>query len=75
MAKIVGDIVIDVEKCKGCGVCVTGCPQDVLILGKEVNAKGYNFVVKQNNKCIGCANCAMICPDAVITVYRAKIEE
>jgi len=75
MAKIVGDVVINIERCKGCGVCVTGCPKDVICLGKEVNGKGYHFVVKQNDECIGCANCAVICPDAVITVYRAKIEE
>lgn len=72
MANIIGDVVIDIEKCKGCGVCITGCPKSVLALAKEVNGKGYNYCTKVNANCIGCASCAIICPDGVITVYRAK---
>ncbi|HAJ98473.1 MAG TPA: ferredoxin [Bacteroidales bacterium] len=67
-----GDIVINIEQCKGCGVCVPACPQSVIQLGKEVNKKGYYFLTKVNDKCTGCTNCAVVCPDAVITVYRAK---
>jgi len=67
-----GDIVINIERCKGCGVCVPTCPQEVIILGPEVNQKGYNYLVKVNDNCTGCTNCAVVCPDAVITVYRQK---
>jgi 2-oxoglutarate ferredoxin oxidoreductase subunit delta len=67
-----GDIVIDIERCKGCGVCVPTCPQQVIALGPEVNNKGYNYLVKVNGNCTGCTNCAVVCPDAVITVYREK---
>jgi len=70
---IQGDVIIDVERCKGCGVCVTGCPKDVLAMSKDVNSKGYHYAIKVNANCIGCANCAVICPDGVITVYRAKV--
>ncbi|MCL2132420.1 MAG: 4Fe-4S binding protein [Lentimicrobiaceae bacterium] len=70
MAK--GTIVIDVELCKGCGVCVTGCPNKTIERSKKVNGKGYNYLEMVNDNCIGCANCAVICPDGVITVYRAK---
>jgi len=70
---IQGDVIIDVERCKGCGVCVTGCPKDVLAMSKDVNSKGYHYSIKVNANCIGCANCAVICPDGVITVYRAKV--
>jgi 2-oxoglutarate ferredoxin oxidoreductase subunit delta len=70
MAK--GTIVIDTEKCKGCAVCTTGCPCNVIILSKKVNSKGYNYLEMQNDACIGCANCAILCPDGVITVYREK---
>jgi 2-oxoglutarate ferredoxin oxidoreductase subunit delta len=74
MAKIRGAIVVDNEGCKGCGVCVPACPQDVIALAKEVNGKGYNYAYMQNpEKCIGCANCAIVCPDGVITVYKVKV--
>ncbi|MBQ7550563.1 MAG: ferredoxin family protein [Bacteroidales bacterium] len=69
-----GTLVIDTEKCKGCGVCIVGCPKKVIALSKKVNHKGYNYLEMVNEaECIGCANCAVVCPDGVITVYRAKI--
>ena len=70
-----GALVINTEKCKGCDVCITGCPQSpaCIALSKKVNAKGYNYLEVVNaDACIGCANCAVICPDGVIEVYRAK---
>jgi len=73
MAKIIGDIVINTERCKGCEVCVAACPLAVIAMSKEVNSKGYHFAMKVNNECTGCTNCALVCPDGVITVYRAKV--
>jgi 2-oxoglutarate ferredoxin oxidoreductase subunit delta len=67
-----GDIVINIEKCKGCEVCLTACPNQVLAMSHEVNTKGYHYSVKVNANCTGCANCAVVCPDAIITVYREK---
>lgn len=72
MAKARGDIVIDIEKCKGCEVCIPACPQDVIALAKNVNRKGYHYAETVNDQCTGCANCAIVCPDGVITVYRLK---
>ncbi len=75
MAKIKGTIVVDVERCKGCGVCVGACPGEVIALHHEVNAKGYNYLyMKTPDDCTGCANCAIVCPDSCITVYRQKFE-
>lgn len=68
-----GAIVVDIELCKGCEVCVGACPQDVIGLSKKVNGKGYNFAEMKNDACTGCANCAVVCPDGVITVYRKKV--
>jgi len=76
MAKMRGAIVVDVEVCKGCGVCVPACPTDVIELAKEVNGKGYHFAYMENpDACTGCTNCAIVCPDGVITVYRLKVTE
>ncbi len=30
MAKFRGAIVVDIERCKGCGVCITACPCKVI---------------------------------------------
>lgn len=74
MAKIVGTIDVDRERCKGCSLCVVACPKDVLALAPEVNGKGYNFSLMKNpGDCIGCSNCATVCPDSVIEVYRLRI--
>ena len=54
MAKVKGNVIVDTERCKGCNLCVVSCPSDVLELAREVNNKGYNFVmVKNPNECIG----------------------
>ena len=37
MAKIKGAIVVDIERCKGCGLCVEACPSEVLFLSNKVN--------------------------------------
>lgn len=67
-----GRVVIDVERCKGCELCLSACPQDVLQLSEELNAKGYRpiMLLEHDNHCTGCALCAVVCPDGCITVYR-----
>ena len=76
MAKVIGTVVINVERCKGCDLCVVTCPSNVLELQpKEVNNKGYHYVyMKNKDACTGCANCGYICPDGCLTVYRKKID-
>ena len=75
MAKIKGAVVVDRERCKGCGVCVASCPCKVLALSAEVNGKGYPVAwMADPDACIGCASCAVICPDSCMTVYRQKID-
>ncbi len=74
MAKIRGTIVVDIERCKGCEVCVVNCPTKTIALAKEVNSKGYHYAYEAvDDTCIGCANCAMVCPDGVITVYKKRL--
>lgn len=71
MAK--GTIVVDKERCKGCGLCLLFCPQDVLGYSTEHNRSGYNAIhAKAPERCTGCALCAQTCPDIAIEVYRVK---
>ena len=67
-----GRIVIDTERCKGCELCVSVCPQHVIRVASAFNAKGYHpaALVDPAGTCTGCAVCAIICPDTAITVYR-----
>lgn len=76
MAKVRGAVVVDIEKCKGCNLCVVECPTNTLALSPNVNGKGYNYAYMENPEaCIGCANCGLVCPDSVITVYKVKLQE
>lgn len=73
MAKVIGAIKVDVEKCKGCSLCIPACPTDVILLSKKVNNKGYAYAYMENPEdCIACKNCAIVCPDGVISVYKLK---
>ena len=66
-----GSIEIDQECCKGCEVCVSFCPKDVISVSDKLNAAGYVPVVfEDNGECTGCAVCAIVCPEAAIEVYR-----
>ena len=69
-----GMIVINEDRCKGCGLCVEACPRSVLRLADgRFNAKGYQPVeVVDMDLCTGCVVCAIVCPDIVFTVYRQK---
>ncbi|HHK66977.1 ferredoxin [Candidatus Acetothermia bacterium] len=69
-----GRVLIDEERCKGCGLCIAACPQKVLAFSGKINRSGYNYVhMEHPEKCVGCAFCAMTCPDVAIEVYREKV--
>ncbi len=76
MAKVIGYVEVNTQRCKGCGLCVVSCPSSVLELQpQEVNDRGYHYVYMKNpDDCIGCANCGLVCPDGVLTVYRKKLD-
>ncbi|MDR7523333.1 MAG: 4Fe-4S dicluster domain-containing protein [Armatimonadota bacterium] len=63
-------VVVAVDRCKGCGLCVAVCPPNVLALG-ALNARGYPAaVLLDNDRCTSCTACALICPETAIAVYR-----
>ncbi|MFO7964559.1 MAG: ferredoxin family protein [Desulfobacterales bacterium] len=64
---------IDVERCKGCGLCVSVCPKGALELSDEVNPMGYFPVVHARPEdCNYCALCCMMCPDVAIEISQTE---
>jgi 2-oxoglutarate ferredoxin oxidoreductase subunit delta len=65
-----GTVVIDVEACKGCDLCIDACPPRVLVMTEqEVNTRGYRYP-RLLEGCTGCRACAQICPDFVFQVHK-----
>ena len=66
-----GYIEIDEELCKGCHLCISFCPKDVISPSDKLNASGYSSVsFNDNGECTGCAICGIVCPEVAIEVYR-----
>jgi len=66
---------IDERVCKGCGLCVYYCPQEVLGISSRRNAKGYNVAeVVAAEECVACRLCEMSCPDLAIFVCEDALE-
>ena len=71
-----GQVFVIVERCKGCGYCIEFCPQRVLDISQDINAKGYHYpVVPKDLKdgCTHCGFCNLVCPD--MAIYTEEIEE
>ena len=64
-------IVIQEDRCKGCMLCTTVCPKEIIIQSERFNQQGYKVAeVTDMDKCTACASCAKICPDYAIVVYK-----
>jgi len=76
-------ITIDIEKCKGCFLCLDVCPKQLIQADEKLNSKGVTpvkFIHSPRPKagpssiakggCAGCCFCALICPDCCIEVYK-----
>jgi len=67
-----GTVVFDIDRCKGCALCVAACPKGLIQVADCFTARGYHpaTLVDPNGLCTGCLLCATVCPDAGIKVYR-----
>ena len=64
---------IDADKCKGCELCKTVCPKDLIVMGSHVNGKGYfPASVERQEECVGCTSCAVMCPDGAIEIFEEE---
>ena len=66
-----GQLRIDGDECKGCGLCIEACPPKVISMSERLNHYGYKTAIYAGAGCTGCGICFMICPEpGAITVLR-----
>jgi NAD-dependent dihydropyrimidine dehydrogenase PreA subunit len=59
------------ELCKGCGLCIEACPQDVLKFHEKFNSKGFHYAYYVGDGCTGCNVCFYACPEPeAVAVYK-----
>jgi MinD superfamily P-loop ATPase len=68
--KAVSMPIIDVEKCQGCGLCVSVCACGALVLVNKV------VTVVRVEDCQWCTLCELVCPNGAISCpFEIVIEE
>jgi Pyruvate/2-oxoacid:ferredoxin oxidoreductase delta subunit len=66
-----GNVSINVDECKGCGLCVESCPPKCLELASDLSPYGVHPAKYTGENCTGCGICFYCCPEpGAITVYR-----
>jgi ferredoxin len=67
--KVTANILIDIEKCTGCGQCVEVC--------KDFNFDIVNAKIVKSDKslfgCIACGHCMMVCPTGAIKIEGREL--
>ena len=62
--------VIEIEKCSGCGLCVSVCICEALSIVDNV------VTIKEVDDCGWCTQCELVCPnDAISCPFEIVIEE
>ncbi|NNG01173.1 MAG: ferredoxin family protein [Desulfobacteraceae bacterium] len=69
-------VLINFEKCKGCGLCLLNCKGKVLRISSKINDMGYATAeVAEGKKCVGCKSCYLMCPEGIIEISKKSIKE
>jgi len=64
---------IDINQCKGCGLCIESCPPHVLNISIKFNHLGYQYAEYRVSGCTGCEACFYACPEpGAITVVKER---
>jgi 2-oxoglutarate ferredoxin oxidoreductase subunit delta len=70
MVRTRGTVIIDVEACKGCDLCIDACRPGVLSMTThERNTRGYRYPELRPG-CTACQACSQVCPDFVFQVWK-----
>jgi len=64
-------ILLNAEKCRGCGLCIDVCKRGVMEFREEANACGCRPVTAVHpEKCVLCGLCVAVCPLHVISLKK-----
>jgi nitroreductase/NAD-dependent dihydropyrimidine dehydrogenase PreA subunit len=58
-------LVLDEEKCSGCGRCVRACPVQLLLVDEKTARSNERYDVF---RCLTCQNCEVVCPEDAVTM-------
>lgn len=58
-----GLLQVDVDECKGCGLCIEACPTKVIRLSEHLNRFGYQTAAYAGARCTACGICFLVCPE------------
>jgi 2-oxoglutarate ferredoxin oxidoreductase subunit delta len=71
-----GQVYLIPERCKGCNICIELCPQEVLRVSNQTNAKGYHLpeiVPSKERACVHCEFCSVVCPE--FAIFTLEVDE
>jgi len=77
MALIDGAVIIDKEKCNGCGACIGICPQELITMIPREASNYIPCAAKYDEEktrsicgsgCTGCGECEEVCPVSAIAI-------
>ena len=54
-----GHVVVDVDSCQGCGLCVRDCPAAALEV-QRLGGQGIH-ILHYSDRCVGCGQCELAC--------------
>ncbi len=59
---------LNVERCKGCYLCIANCRKEAISISDYTNRKGIQTIQVDHEKCVQCGNCYAMCPDLVFEI-------
>jgi 2-oxoglutarate ferredoxin oxidoreductase subunit delta len=65
-SRVAPRVVIDVDLCKSCGICVQLCPVNVF----DTDRKGRPAIARADD-CTACRFCEQHCPDFALEVFQS----
>ncbi|HYF93805.1 MAG TPA: 4Fe-4S binding protein [Symbiobacteriaceae bacterium] len=63
----VPEIRVNLNWCKGCGICIQMCPRDVYVPDRDGKP-----IIAEPEICIWCERCEIYCPDFAISLLGRR---